>query len=148
MTASQIALLVLALVAFVIGWFARGRRMRSRDVGSALAIDAALGAALTSFQAVLALSQTPDESLFARSVRTFVARQREVGSLAAGARVPEGAVGPLAQARAELDRLAGIVESARLSDPSSERVLLSAERRLTSARSAFLRAVATSWILR
>ncbi len=74
MSATQAVLLVVVvvLVAFVIGWAARGRRETADPVrarGETRAeVDAALGASLTSFQAALALWQIEGPS--GRSARS------------------------------------------------------------------------------
>ena len=144
MTASEIALLVLVLVAFVLGWFTRGRRIESRGRELALQVDVVLGAALTSLQAVMGLWESRDAALFDRAVNTFVARCREVAALAADARVPAGAAEAIASARSELDRVAAMLQARATLDLKAERQLLSAERRLAAARVAYLRAVAAS----
>src|SRR5947209_11614824 len=148
MTATQVALIVLVVVAFVVGWFARGRRDRHGTTASAsqsvAEIDAAIARALTSFQAVLATLQLDDaarSSLAARAIRAFQQRCAVVSKLAADPDVPAGAQEALRRASAELERLAEEVsahdEETPLG-PERERRLLSVERRVASARSAFL----------
>lgn len=79
MSATQAVLLVLVLVAFVIGWVARGRRetadpVRARGETGAGEVDAAFAASLTSFQAALTLWQIEGGATSAHARRAIATR--------------------------------------------------------------------------
>jgi hypothetical protein len=155
MSATQVILVALVLVAFVLGWVARGRREaadpdRAGATASVGELDAAIGATLTAFQAVLALWQVESASgspLAKRACAAFDQRRTDFETVAR--RVPGRLLGhdAIARARAAVDRLSqglGAYAQGAVLDPDRERSLLRAERELTAARSAMLLAAVES----
>jgi hypothetical protein len=148
-SATQFVLLAVAVVIFAAGWLARGRReaheRRAADVDPGVAeLDRAIAAALTSFQAVLALWQSgwrASGDLATRVTATFDQRRAAAASAAADADLPPGAREPLANVSAALDQLATeltpLGEGSAL-DADRERALFRAERELTAARAELL----------
>jgi Family of unknown function (DUF5317) len=128
-------------------WFER-RRVRPRAAlaprDAVRVADAAVTAALTSFQAVLALWQTgasASSPLAHRALDRFQACRAEVSRLAGD----DPALLRVASALQRLDReLAGWADGAELSR-ERERSLVSAERMLTAARSSFLLTPFAEW---
>jgi hypothetical protein len=154
MTASQIVLLALVLVAFALGWVARGRRaaarVRADAARGAAELDAAWGAMITSYQAVLGLWQAGAEAqspLVQRALAAFEIRRREFAArLSAEGRLPAAARDAAESASAELERVAEALGELRRGQPlgpTGERSLLARERRVAAARSAFMLALAT-----
>jgi hypothetical protein len=151
-SATQVVLLVLVVLAFVLGWVARGRReasdpLRGRDAAQAAEIDAALGASLTAFQAALAVWQQEGGSispLGRRALATFDQSRAVAEGLCTDALGPPEGQAALARARASLDLLAsGVADYEQGAPLHAERslALLRAERALMAARGAFLLAV-------
>lgn len=148
MSATQAVLLVLVLLAFVLGWVARGRREASDRVGErrarqVAALDASLGAALTAFQAALAMWQLDASAispLGRRALATFEQSRAAVVSVSSEPHEDDVRT-PIEQALAALTLLAAGLreygEGVEL-DTDRSRALIRAERRLTAARSAIL----------
>jgi hypothetical protein len=154
-SATQVVLLAVAVVIFAAGWMARGRResheRRTASEGLWVAeLDGAIGAALTAFQAVLALWQSDGRGsadLGDRVVATFQERRASVTHVARRSRVPPIAAQALGRVDAALDRLAAELvpfSAGAPLDHDRERALFRAERELTSARADLLLAAARS----
>jgi hypothetical protein len=144
-SATHAVLLALAVVIFAVGWIARGRReAREHTVPGVAPIDQAIGTALTSFQAALALWQAQGPArpgLAERVIETFGQRREAVAALASGdGRFPQERE-VLAREITALDRisaeLAPLGDGAPLDLPR-ERALYRAERALAAARSHLL----------
>ena len=151
MSASQIVLIILVVIAFGVGWFARGRREGDGATGARIrALDAALRSVLTSFQAVLGLWQGGEPAtspLARRAQESFEERCAAAVELMGRdeSHLASASIPALRSARAELERLAlelGAYASSAELDRPRERAVVSAERRLAFARSALLRTLA------
>jgi hypothetical protein len=152
-SSTQAVLVALAVVIFVAGWAARGRReahersVASQDGGLA-ELDRAIGVALTSFQAVLALWQTQGRAspdLAARVLATFEQRRDAAANKTRDEGLAPGMHEPLAKVSAALDRLTDELAPFREGlplDAERERALFRAERELTAARAELLLAAA------
>jgi hypothetical protein len=152
-SATQVVLIAVAVVIFAAGWMARGRREAHERVSAssdlwAAELDRAIGAALTSFQAVLAVWQGDGQGcsgLGARVVETFQGRRAAVIRAAGRARVPPVAAEALGRLDAALDRVAEELVPFSDGEPldrNRERALFRAERELTAARAELLLAAA------
>jgi hypothetical protein len=152
-SATQLVLIGVAVVIFAAGWLARGRReaheRRSGSGGDWVAeLDRAIGAALTSFQAVLALWQSEgrgNSDLGSRVVETFEERRGAVAHVGRRSSVPAIAEQALGRVDASLDRMAAELVPFRDGvslDAERERALFRAERELTAARAELLLAAA------
>jgi len=141
-SATQIVLAALVVIAFVLGWLARGRReranRRSEPAEPSIAeLDRRLGEALTAFQAVHGLWQLEGASispLGRQALATFERHRTAARSLAdcSGPGVPQ-----LARALAALDSMAvGLEPYGEGIAPREEdqRRLIRDERSLASAR--------------
>jgi hypothetical protein len=145
-SATQLVLVALVLVAFGLGWVARGRlESQSSNHGVEVReVDAALAAALTSFQAALGLWQLGERAespLAQRTLATFEERRAAVSALSADGGDAATEPGPISTAQTALDRLstglAAWADGAPL-DAAQVRTLLRAERTLAAARTAVL----------
>lgn len=153
MSATQIVLIAVAVVIFAAGWMARGRREAHERAAARgdmwlAELDRAIGAALTSFQAVLALWQSNtggSTDLGARVMQTFQEQRAAVAQVSNRPHIPPLAEEALGKVDAALDRLAGELipfSQGDALDHDRERLLFRAERELTAARSELLLAAA------
>ena len=154
MSASQIILAALVVVAFVLGWLARGRRerpaarrgRRAKQVGARhnelLELDRTLGEALTAFQAMLAVWQLEGRGVSPLGQQALATYDRQHAAARALASSQEPSVQPLiGRALSALDAMAsGLADYAAGGslDGDRERSLMRAERALTGARHSLL----------
>jgi hypothetical protein len=142
---AQVLLVGLAVLTFAMGWLARGRRERAEraeahPTPAASELDIALAAALTAFQAAIAVWQLEGQGgsqLADRVLATFTNRSAAVDALLANAELRDQARYPLTQVRAALEHLSSGLEDYReglVLDADRERALLRAERAFTAAR--------------
>jgi hypothetical protein len=142
-TASQIVLAALVVAAFALGWVGRGRRERpAKRTDALIALDDALGEALTAFQATLGLWQLERERISPLGERALASFSRQHAAVRRLARSIEQPARPeIGRAIAALDAMAaGLVAYAGGSalGGDRERSLMRAERSLTGARHALL----------
>ena len=149
MSATQLILIALIVLAFGFGWLARGRRERAnRDAGSEAALaefDRALGAALTAFQAALGLWQLEGDQispLGRQALATFERRRVEAWSQRNHSARPAALEAAAADAIAAIDSMAVALapygDGRSLQAEQHQRVTR-AERSLATARHALLR---------
>jgi hypothetical protein len=142
---TQVLLVGLAVLIFAMGWLARGRREQAERAEEhpgevACEVDSALRAALTAFQAAIALWQLEGEGgspLADRVLATFTSRSTEAGAQLASAERQGLSAERLARVRAALDQLSeGLADyqPGLALDTDRERALVRAERAFTAAR--------------
>ena len=146
MSATQVVLLALVVVAFALGWLARSRRERAFKSHAShprriLELDQTLGAALTAFQAALGLWQLEGDDISALGRQALATFEHQRGAARSVAE-KNADLGPaVTGAIAALDAL--VLDPYRQGTTLSEeylRRLLRRERALTAARHALLRA--------
>jgi hypothetical protein len=147
-SATQIVLVVLVILAFAFGWVASERRGRTGRWSGLLgggepAADATITAALTAYQAVLAVWQSGASwsPLLARALDTFDERRQSAGSLHLGSEAGPEALAALDRAQTALTRLGEGLAPLRQGmplRPDHERQLAGQERRLAAARTALI----------
>jgi hypothetical protein len=147
-SATQIFLVVLVILAFAFGWIASERRGRTGRWSGLLgggepAADATITAALTAYQAVLAVWQSGASwsPLLARTLDTFDERRQAAGSLQLGADARPEALAALDRAQTALTSLGEGLAPLRQGmplRPDHERQLAGQERRLAAARTALI----------
>jgi hypothetical protein len=147
-SATQVVLVVLVILAFAFGWIASERRDRtgrwSRPLGGReLAADATITGALTAYQAVLAVWQSGASwsPVLARALDAFDERREAADSLQLGAEAGPEALAALDRAQTALTRLSEGLAPVRQGmplRPDHERQLAGQERRLAAARTALI----------